>query len=43
MHLRYHLPMVEVSTTDESSRYAALRGYDDSGQEHPPHSQPHKR
>jgi len=42
-HLRYHLLTVEVLTPAQLSRYSALRGYDDSGQEHPPHSQPHKR
>lgn len=41
-HLHYHLLTVEVLTSDQLRRYAALRGYIDADQWQLPHSQPHK-
>ena len=42
-HLRYHLAMVEVLTSDQLQRYATLRGYNSSGQGQSHHNQPHKK
>ena len=40
-HLRYHLATVEVLTSDQLQRYAALRGYENE-QGQSPHSKQHK-
>lgn len=42
-HLRYHLETVEVLTTEQLSRYAALRGYNDGGKGQRRDSHPHKQ
>jgi hypothetical protein len=42
-HLRYHLLTVEVLTSDQMRRYAALRGYTGSERTGPSHTHPPKQ